>query len=383
MMAIGLGHPRILNNDINMLAQIITLTIILISLYFKKKGKIKQHGTTMGIAVVLHLLTFILVMGPIFFQNFSYYSTELGVPWVQANWIHAVPGVLVLVLALFLGFPTLSAILAYFIGWYAKKNIAEYTAPEWEFQPIQMKLDEVPEMVKEYHRDYRRLEARSNYWTYHIPLIAIMLIFSLPFYLSFVDSSTLLLAQFILPAGLIVSHSVASIGAFFATSNRASEDFALPLIREALWLGNVQSKIPGISQIRLVLDKAVHNGFRIYREPRIVIRISGFEHEAYIESWSEDLRSITRVLCRIYESKEHDQVVWWWVSTDRNFRKYTDADDTGYYVRLPVLSQVKELGVRDVRLVTENAVAIMLLELSQIRGKSSRITSLLAELGVA
>jgi len=102
MMAIGLGHPRLLYNDLNMLAQIITLAIILISLYFKKKGKIKQHGTTMGIAVVLHLLTFILVMGPIFFQNFSYYSTELGVSWVQAIWIHAVPGILVLVLALFL-----------------------------------------------------------------------------------------------------------------------------------------------------------------------------------------------------------------------------------------------------------------------------------------
>jgi uncharacterized membrane protein YozB (DUF420 family) len=102
MMAIGLGHPRLLNNDLNMLAQIITLAIILISLYYKKKGKIKQHGTTMSVAVVLHLLTFILVMGPIFFQNFSYYSTELGVSWVQANWIHAVPGVLVLVLALFL-----------------------------------------------------------------------------------------------------------------------------------------------------------------------------------------------------------------------------------------------------------------------------------------
>ena len=101
-MAIGLGHPRILNNDLNMLAQIITLAIILISFYFKKKGKIKQHGITMGIAVVLHLLTFILVMGPIFSQNFSYYSIELGVSWVQANWIHVVPGVLVLVLALFL-----------------------------------------------------------------------------------------------------------------------------------------------------------------------------------------------------------------------------------------------------------------------------------------
>ncbi|MFW9861005.1 MAG: hypothetical protein ACFFET_01860 [Candidatus Thorarchaeota archaeon] len=289
---------------------------------------------------------------------------------------------LVLVLSLFLGFPTLSAIFAYFIGWYTKKHIAEYTPPDWEFQPIQMKLEQVPEMVNEYHRDYRRLEARSNYWTYHIPLIVIMLIFSFPFYLSFIDSSFLLLTQYIVPIGLILNHSVASIGAFFATSNEASEDFALPLIREALWLGNVQSKVPGISQLRLVLDKAVHEGFRIYREPRIVMRISGFEHDAYIESWSEDLRAIARVLCRLYESEGHGQVVWWWISTDRHFRKYTDVEDTGYYVRLPVPSQVKELGVRDVRLVTENAVAIVLLELSWLRGESNEIASLLANLGV-
>jgi hypothetical protein len=289
---------------------------------------------------------------------------------------------LVLVIALFLGFPTLSVMLAYFTGWYAKKHIAEYTRPDWEFEPIQMKLEEVPDMVKEYHSDYMRLEARSNYWIYHSPLIVIMLLFSMPFYLSFVDSGVLLTTQFMLPSGLILNHAIASIGAFFATSNDASEDFALPLIREALWLGKVQSKTPGISQIRLVMDKAVHEGFRVYREPRIVMRIAGFEHDAYIESWSEDLRAITRVLCRLYKGDEHDQVIWWWVSTDRNFRKYTNTEDTGYYVRLPVPSHVKELGVRDIRLVTENAVAILLLEISRLRGESNEVTSLLANLGV-
>ncbi len=289
---------------------------------------------------------------------------------------------LTLVIALFLGFPTLSVMLAYFMGWYAKKHIAEYNRPDWEFEPIQMKLEEVPDMVKEYHSDYMRLEARSNYWIYHFPLIVIMLLFSMPFYLSFVDSSVLFTTQFMLPTGLILNHAIASIGAFFATSNDASEDFALPLIREALWLGNVQSKTPGISQVRLVLDKAVHEGFRIFREPRIVMRIAGFEHDAYIESWSEDLRAIARVLCRLHEGEGHGQVVWWWISRDRNFRKYTDAEDTGYYVRLPVPSHFKELSVRDVRLVTENAVAIILLEITRLRGESNEITSLLAKLGV-
>jgi len=289
---------------------------------------------------------------------------------------------LVLVLVLFLGFPTLSVTYAYFIGWYFKKHIAEYSPPEWDFEPVQFKLEEVSDMVKEYHRDYVRLEARSNYWTYHIPLIVIMLLFSIPFYISFVDSSVLIIGQLMLPAGLVFNHAIASIGAFFATSNNASEDFALPLIREALWLGNVQSQIPGISKIRLVLDKAVYQNFRIYRDPRIVMRIAGFEKDAYIESLSEDLRAITRVLCRLYESEEHGQVVWWWISRDRNFRKYTDSDDAGYYVRLPIPSHVRELGVRDVRLVTENAIAILLLEISRLRGESGEIKSLLSELGV-
>ena len=51
-------------------------------------------------------------------------------------------------------------------------------------------------------------------------------------------------------------------------------------------------------------------------------------------------------------------------------------------MRLPVPSPVKELGVRDVRLVTENAVAIMLLEISRLRGESEDVNSLLSDLGV-
>jgi hypothetical protein len=286
------------------------------------------------------------------------------------------------VIVLFLGLPTLSVMFAYFIGWYTKKHIVEYSPPEWKFEPVQFKLEDVPAMVKEYHSDYSRLESRSNYWTYHLPLIVIMILFSLPFYLSFVDSSALLIAQIIFPVGLFSNFVIAAIGAYYATSNAASEDFALPLIREALWLGKVQAETPGISQIRLVLDKAVHEDLKIYREPRIVKRIAGLEKDAYIESWSEDLRAITRVLCRLHESNEHGQVVWWWVSRDRNFRKYTDEDDTGYYVRLPVPSQIKELGVRDVRLVTENAVAIILSEVSRLRGESNEVATLLSDLGV-
>jgi len=102
MLAIGLGHPRFFHTDLNLLIQIITLLIIFLSLYYKKKGKIKIHGSIMGIAVILHTLSFVLVMGPIFSQSFSFFSTETSLRLVQTTWLHAVPGAIALLLAIFL-----------------------------------------------------------------------------------------------------------------------------------------------------------------------------------------------------------------------------------------------------------------------------------------
>ena len=102
MLSIGLGHPRFLLNDLNLLIQILTLAAIFVSLYYKRKGKMKYHGAIMGVAVVLHLLTFVSIMGPIFFEYFSFYSTSLGDTLAQVTWIHAVPGAIALIMALFL-----------------------------------------------------------------------------------------------------------------------------------------------------------------------------------------------------------------------------------------------------------------------------------------
>ena len=102
MSIIGLGHPRFLHTDLNLIIQIITVVIIFVSLYFKNKGKLKIHGTIMGIAVVLHTLTFILVMGPIFAENFTFFSTEFSLSLVQTTWLHAIPGAIALILAIIL-----------------------------------------------------------------------------------------------------------------------------------------------------------------------------------------------------------------------------------------------------------------------------------------
>ena len=73
---------------------------------------------------------------------------------------------------------------------------------------------------------------------------------------------------------------------------------------------------------------------------------------------------------------------WWWQTRDRNFRKYVGNDQDGYYVQPPVQSLVKELGVKDVRLVTENAVAILLLEWMRIHGEDAKLKEILAKLRV-
>ncbi|PVX24348.1 MAG: hypothetical protein CW691_08040 [Candidatus Bathyarchaeum sp.] len=102
MLGIGLGHPRFVHTDLNMLTQILTLIIIFVSLYYKKKGKLKHHGATMGIAVIVHILTFVLVMGPIFSESFAFFSSEIDLALVQTTWLHVVPGTIAIILAIFL-----------------------------------------------------------------------------------------------------------------------------------------------------------------------------------------------------------------------------------------------------------------------------------------
>jgi uncharacterized membrane protein YozB (DUF420 family) len=130
MLSIGLGHPRFLHTDLNFLTQVITLLIIFLSLYYKKKGKIKLHGTTMGLAVILHALTFVLVMGPIFFQNFEFFSTETSLALVQTIWLHAVPGAIALILGIFL--VAIWAVQALKVSvCYSRKRIMDVTLLFW------------------------------------------------------------------------------------------------------------------------------------------------------------------------------------------------------------------------------------------------------------
>jgi len=76
--------------------------IILISLFYKNKNKFKIHGWLMGIAVILHVASFLAVMGPIFFGHFSAFVEYTAYPEIQTTWIHAVPGAIAMIMGIML-----------------------------------------------------------------------------------------------------------------------------------------------------------------------------------------------------------------------------------------------------------------------------------------
>ncbi|MFX1607068.1 MAG: hypothetical protein ACFFDD_14335, partial [Promethearchaeota archaeon] len=235
-------------------------------------------------------------------------------------------------------------------------------------------------LVKKNKRKHWRLVSNSSYWTFFIPIVLLLFMAGLPVYLLIENPSLAGLDSWMFAFSLSLAYTVASIGALLATSNAASEDFNILLVREAITLAEAQEKVPGLSHVRVVFDKGVLDGYEIYESPRVVSRISGIEKDAYIESWSEDLHAVTRVLCRLHETDNDQQVVWWWMSRDRNFRKFVGTDDKGYYVRLPVQSEVKHPGVKDISTVFENAVAILILEWLRTRGENEQLSEILQEL---
>ena len=96
------GTGAILQTDINLILQIVMFVIIVIGLVYKSERKFKIHGGMMGIAVILHVLTFVLVMGPSFSEGYDYFTTAASDLGVQTTWIHAIPGTIAMILGIVL-----------------------------------------------------------------------------------------------------------------------------------------------------------------------------------------------------------------------------------------------------------------------------------------
>ncbi|MFX1484859.1 MAG: hypothetical protein ACFFCP_16905 [Promethearchaeota archaeon] len=305
---------------------------------------------------------------------FGHFIAEVVLPLATLDWL--------VVTVVFLGLPILMTAIGFVIGWNGKKNALEYHEPTWSFEPIQLSIEEAKALDKKYKQNYRLMVANSNYWIFFIPTALIIFSAALPVYLFFENPSLSGLGAWLFALSLSISYLVASIGALRATSNSASEDFTLLLVREAIRLAKSQENIPGLSHVRIVLDKAEENGFTVYEAPRVVSRVSGLEKEGYIESWSEELGAVNRVLVRLYKDETHPEVVWWWFSEDRFFRKFVGDDKKGYYVRYPRKYKRGNPGVKDISEIIENAVAIMILEWIQTRGENEELSRTLTSLNI-
>jgi len=97
-----LGTNAHLGADINLILQIIMLLFLIIGMVYKNKRKFKIHGSIMGIAVILHVLTFLIVMVPPFFEGFNYFITATSDLRVQMTLAHAVPGAIAMILGIML-----------------------------------------------------------------------------------------------------------------------------------------------------------------------------------------------------------------------------------------------------------------------------------------
>jgi uncharacterized membrane protein YozB (DUF420 family) len=97
-----LGTNALLQIDINLILQIVMFLIITIGYYYKRQRKYKIHGSMMGIAVILHVISFLTVMGPSFSTNYDYLTMVFSDLVVQTIWIHAIPGAIALILGIVL-----------------------------------------------------------------------------------------------------------------------------------------------------------------------------------------------------------------------------------------------------------------------------------------
>jgi len=96
------GTGALIQTDINLIIQLVMLIVIVVGLVYKSKKKFKIHGELMGIAVILHILSFFAVMLPSFNEGFEYFVTATSELGVQTMWIHAIPGAVSMILGIFL-----------------------------------------------------------------------------------------------------------------------------------------------------------------------------------------------------------------------------------------------------------------------------------------
>ena len=96
------GTNASLGVDINLIFQVIMILILVFSIIFKSKKEFKIHGGLMGLALILHILSFLIVMLPTFSGGFEFFTTNTANTGVQIIWIHAITGLTVIIIGIFI-----------------------------------------------------------------------------------------------------------------------------------------------------------------------------------------------------------------------------------------------------------------------------------------
>jgi uncharacterized membrane protein YozB (DUF420 family) len=97
-----LGTNAPIEKDINLIIQVIMFLILILGISYKNKKIFKIHGKLMGFALTLHILSFLIVMLPAFYLSFDYFIMTTSDMRVQITWIHAVTGLIVMILGIFI-----------------------------------------------------------------------------------------------------------------------------------------------------------------------------------------------------------------------------------------------------------------------------------------
>jgi uncharacterized membrane protein YozB (DUF420 family) len=93
-----LGTQAYLGSDINIIFQILTVALIIVAIGYKGRKRFQIHGKLMGIAIIIHIVSFIAIMGPVFFRDFDGFVTYTSYLEVQTMWIHVIPGIIAMIL---------------------------------------------------------------------------------------------------------------------------------------------------------------------------------------------------------------------------------------------------------------------------------------------
>lgn len=88
--------------DLTLVIQIIVLFILLLGYKYKINMKFRNHGITMSIAVLLHLISIFAIMIPSMINFSNLLITEIASIPIIITWIHAILGILSTIIGIFL-----------------------------------------------------------------------------------------------------------------------------------------------------------------------------------------------------------------------------------------------------------------------------------------